>query len=226
MKLPQLTVEQVVQHHNLFREIRFRIVEDMTVEGKHYWKPNWLGYTDDARSAGRYSYEDVKGLLSPDVTLEVIGGGEESPINGRMLLPFNQVLYHRDKCLGKDACYWVVAFGAHHYYARTPIGTGITGKTVEACIVTPQIISDWGIVPKATLVDLHDQTLAKELAALPFKRCRLESVIGSTLIEALKVRPDHPVYRALVMAACKQMPPEELTTFEGIKDWVESNIEV
>jgi hypothetical protein len=58
---------------------------------------------------------------------------------------------------------------------------------------------------------------------VPKRRCQMVTLIGSTVVNLLRVTPRNETLRAKVMAAVGEMPAKELDTFEKLKDWVEFN---
>ncbi len=65
---------------------------------------------------------------------------------------------------------------------------------------------------------LDEEQLAKEP---PQRKMTLESHINATLVQLMKVAPQNEIVRGHLMAIFGRLPPEELTTFEQLKDWVE-----
>lgn len=223
MKQPQLTPQQVHQHLLLFEECRFRVICPPNGE---YFKPDWNGVTTDIRSAGRYTAVQISNLPNDgNLTVEVVGGETEPiPEDGRVFLAFAQAKFHYAKLGGRAECRWIIKLGKQDkYYAKNPLRYGLTGLREEGWLT--MLYNLVHVNGRSTLIDFEDQDKARELVDLPYRKCSLEQMLHPTLIAALKAKPNHPVYRALVMQATKQMPPEDLTTFEGLQDWVEYNIE-
>lgn len=53
-------------------------------------------------------------------------------------------------------------------------------------------------------------------------RCKIDEVFASPFIELLGLAPRNPVVRGLILAQTGQMPGPERTTFEQIREWVET----
>jgi hypothetical protein len=67
------------------------------------------------------------------------------------------------------------------------------------------------------MFELIDQELAARIA----KNVSVDKILGSSLVDLLKLSPLNPAARAKVMAAVGQMPPLEMDTWDKIKEWVE-----
>jgi hypothetical protein len=53
-------------------------------------------------------------------------------------------------------------------------------------------------------------------------RCKIDEVFAGPFIELIGLAPRNPVVRGLILAQTGKMPEPERTTFEQIKDWVET----
>jgi hypothetical protein len=53
-------------------------------------------------------------------------------------------------------------------------------------------------------------------------RCKIEEVFAGPFIELIGLAPRNPVVRGLILAQTGKMPEPEHTTFEQIKEWVET----
>lgn len=58
------------------------------------------------------------------------------------------------------------------------------------------------------------------------RKRRADLLLGHSLFAMVQASPNNPQVRAHVMARCRVMPPDELDTFERIKDWIECDLEV
>ncbi|HSS95485.1 MAG TPA: hypothetical protein VLK33_00565 [Terriglobales bacterium] len=59
----------------------------------------------------------------------------------------------------------------------------------------------------------------------PIRKCTLENVLPESTIRMLQDNPTHEVARTLALAKIKQVLPESATTFEAIREWVETTID-
>jgi hypothetical protein len=55
----------------------------------------------------------------------------------------------------------------------------------------------------------------------PQRKMQLEVCINATLVQLMKVAPQNEIVRGHLMAIFGRLPPEELITFDQLKDWVE-----
>jgi hypothetical protein len=61
----------------------------------------------------------------------------------------------------------------------------------------------------------------------PLKRkCEIAQVLPASVIQLVVAAPHNETVRSVLLAHLKQSVPEELKTFNDIKDWIEFNIEV
>lgn len=72
------------------------------------------------------------------------------------------------------------------------------------------------------LCEMLDQETAKRISELPLKLCHFESDLPK-LSPLLRLCPNNPTYRALLSQVVREIPPPEFTTYDQLKDWVESN---
>lgn len=72
------------------------------------------------------------------------------------------------------------------------------------------------------MIQLVDQEVAASIARY---KCRAETLLGGPMVELLKLAPLNPTARARVMAVIGQMPPDEMDTWEKIKEWIQTTYE-
>jgi hypothetical protein len=58
------------------------------------------------------------------------------------------------------------------------------------------------------------------------RRCLIDEVFASPFIELLGLAPRNPLVRGLILAQTGKMPGPERTTFEQIKEWVETTCDI
>lgn len=206
--------------------IKLRIVEPGMSE--NYWMPNARGYTNNVMEAGVFKVDECISLSS-SLLFELVEPLKPKPPDESKVKPI-LISQRRAKQfeseIGDKMCYWVSTTDWQAgQYAKRPLGSGVTWKKEEAqqFKVSTLLRDKWGSPLELELVD---QEAAARIAALPLKLCDLAELLPQSLIEAIKAFPTHPVYRSLILAKAKKMPPDELTEFEAIKNWIEFNCEV
>lgn len=143
----------------------------------------------------------------------------EADADGVVRLNYMQVKSHISE-IGAKMCYY---FFPGKGYAKDPFGTGYTPMTDLAAKISVNTwlknldLACFGV----ELCEMVDQKEAERIKALPAKRCELAKVLAPTLIESLKLAPENPVYRSMVMARLKVMPPHSVKTFEELQRWIE-----
>jgi hypothetical protein len=138
----------------------------------------------------------------------------------RVLLTCDQARQFLEELKDKE-CRWVDERDTSQW-ARKPLGSGYTHLVAEAEIFTVvSLLAESGYI----MIELLDQELARVIAARPIRKCRIESLLDANLIASLKLIPNHPTYRGLVMAKVGKMPPADALTYDQLKDWIEFNFD-
>lgn len=110
-------------------------------------------------------------------------------------------------------------------YIRKPYPNGLTSDVENAHVSNVRNALEMFGSSGDYSYELLDQEEALRISQLPVKMCIITEALSSALIDSLRLHPNHPVYRSLVLAALLKAPPPELTTFDEVVNWIESNCE-
>lgn len=209
----------------LMSETRVRIVEPLDSLSGHageYWRDNFDGYTPNIHEAGVYTAaRAISGTFGTEYLFELVQLEPPPPVDPTKPIPirltFRQLSQNmagieakmcRQVCDGK--------------YIKKPYPNGYTTDVEQAhvCNVKNALESS-----SDCSYELLDREEALRISQLPVKMCIITEALSSALIDSLKLHPNHPVYRALVLSTLGKMPPPELTTFDEVVHWIEFNCE-
>jgi len=146
----------------------------------------------------------------------------DSEAKPKILLSIKQAMQYRSEIENK-MCRWVITMDHEKcQYAKNPLGTGCTTDISDAHELAVKTILD-KYSKNLLLIDMLDQVEAERISKLPFKHCVLEEVLPRTMVDAIKLQPANPVYRGILMARLGKMPPDSITEFEKLREWIELN---
>lgn len=208
-------------------ETRVRIVEPVDSISGHageYWRTRMNGYTDDVSEAGIYTATEALGV-GGRLLFELVDAPEPPPpADPTKPIPI-RLTYRQisQNMAGIESKMCRQVYGGK--YIKKPYPNGYTTDVENAHVYNVKNAMDmFGSSPEFTY-ELLDQEEALRISQLPVKMCIITEALSSALIDSLRLHPNHPVYRALVLSALLKAPPPELTTFDEVVNWIEFNCE-
>lgn len=199
-----------------------------TPDPDRYWTGPDMGSALSRSEAHIYTVREAIALCARHgynpilVILEILGPPPPSQpdTKPRILLTMRQAITFLPEIENKR-CRLATQSLASTTWIREPAGTGLTGKINEALEMQIKKAIELGY--GGYYIDMLDQVEAERLSKLPYRKCAIEKAVGGTLLNSLKLAPSNPVYRGLLLNKVGKLPPDDIQTYEQLKDWVEFN---
>lgn len=227
----RISMSELSENISLIRDWNCRLIQVGGPSDGNYWRARYSGYTPDLDAAGEFRVETVYNDQLSGVIIELISPtqGDESKPTGqtakdRILLTIKQAQNQRGS-IGNKMCRWVIQSGTTAgQWAKKPLGSGGTWNPELAQEFKVNTLLD-AYHNSSFKIDLLDQEEAERVSKIPVRFCFIEEALPPDLIEGLKIAPTNETYHGLILKYAGKMPPQSITEFNRLKEWIEFNCE-